>query len=379
MEEHHERVRATTNFYFTLVLFIGFSLALIPAFISERSDILIIPVFSGFIFSVLLLFANKYIRSSKVIGLIFILLGLSVAFGNLFFNTEVLHIGAPLWILLVILYSFYNVGVLWSIIVSLASFSVYVVWIVYFLNDEVSRVATDIQETTPLLVLEVSIAFIMLIAMVLVFMNAIYSKERQLTLKNNQMLLKQQAVDEESRKYAIQVRRSTENIHKYFETASELLKKKPDSKFLMQQLEFSSIVYKVFALQGRHKDNDPGVLITSTLSKSVASFSGEKKMNYTVDNTIDFIEEQHVFPLTIVLTMLVYETCRCDHAKNIAVNYFFENGEVVLRYQDDCEHSEHEGQEERVQLSNIILSDVGARFVANTAKKRTHVDLRFPL
>lgn len=379
MEDHHERVRATTNFYFSLVLFCGFSLALIPAFISERSDILIIPVFSGFIFSVLLLFANKYIRSSKVIGLIFILLGLSVAFGNLFFNTEVLHIGAPLWILLVILYSFYNVGVLWSIIVSLASFAVYVVWIVYFLNDEVSRVATDIQETTPLLVLEVSIAFIMLIAMVLVFMNAIYSKERQLTLKNNQMLLKQQAVDEESRNYAKQVSRSTENIHKYFETASNLISENKSSEFLHEQLRFSSVVFKIFALQGRHKDNEPGILITSTLSKVTATFSEDKKINYTVDNTIDFIEEQHIFPVCMILTMLVYETCQCDDAENIAVNYFFENGEVVLRYQDDCEHPEHEGQEERVQLSNIILSDVGARFVANTAKKRTHVDLRFPL
>lgn len=378
LKDHHGRVKALTNFYFSIILFFGFSIALVPAFISDRSDILILPVFSGFIFSVILLFANKLISSPKVMGLFFVVFGLTVAFSNLFFNTEVLHIGAPLWILVVIFYSFYNIGITGSLIVSIFSFSTYVFWIVYFLDDEVQRVQPKIQETVPLLVLEISIAFVLLVSMAIVYMKAILSEERQLMLKNKQMKLQQKKADEESRSYTKQVRKSTDNIHKYFDTIHGLIRENGALPFLTDQFMFSAVVFKVFSLQGKHKENDPGVLFTSTLSKATATFT-DKKINYTVDNTIDYIEEQHVFPITMVLTMLIYSSCKSTDVQNISVSYFYQNGEVVLRYQDDREHEDSDIQTEQTRISNIILSDVGASYISREDRRRSFVELRFPL
>ena len=378
MHEYHDRVRATTNFYFSLILFTGFLVALIPTFLSDRSDVLQLPVFSGLVFSTILLFANKFIYSSRTVGFIFVFLGLSVAFGNLFLNTDVLHIGAPLWILLVMLYSFYNVGLIWGMLVTIVSFLIYVIWIVYFLNSEVQRIADKLIEITPLLVLEVSIAFVILVAMILVYLKAITSKERQLTLKNRQFKLNKWSAEEDQFRFFKKIRYSIGNHHKYFAMLHELQKSDPNSVYVNNQFEFSAIVYKALSHQQRYNAIDPGTLITSILSTSAVTF-GNDSLSYTVDNTIDFIEEKYVIPLSYVLTMLIYSTSKRNGSNNVSVNYFYEGGEVVFRYQSDCPVQNSSDDKIRVQISSMIVSETGGRYEQNESKERSFVDIRFPL
>lgn len=376
IREHHERIRTITNFNFSVVLFLGFLIALIPAVISERSDILQLPVYSGLMVSVILLFANKFLKSSRSIGFVFIVLGLSIALGNLFFNKEVLHLGAPLWILLVILYSFYNIGVIWSIVVSVASFSAYVIWIVYFLQDEINRIEDQLLDIIPLLVLEVSIVFFLLLAMVLVYVTAIVSKERQLTISNRQMHRKQLAIQEDEVYYSKQMRDSANNIHHYFSVLHEISEKE-DPQFLKQQVAFNAIVYKVFALQKQYKDNEPGLLLTSLLSQTTSMFD-RSDIQYTVDNTIDFIEQRHVFPLLMSTAMFVFRTSQCPKASNIAIHYFFEQGEVVLKYHDDCDQQMDQSNQ-LMEISGKLLADIGASLAEKEGDHRTHIELRFPI
>lgn len=378
MRDYRDRVRAITNFNFSVILFLGFLVALIPALLSDRSDILQLPVFAGLGFSIILLFSNKFIQSAKAVGFIFVILGLGVAFGNLFLNTEVLHIGAPLWILVVLLYSFFNVGLIWSLIVTILSFSIYVGWIVYFLNDEVQRVADQIPDITPLLVLEVSIAFVILVAMILVYLRSITSNERQLVLKNKQLKLNQWSIEEDQFRFFNKVRFSMDNHHKYLSMLQELQNKGLTSEYLQKQFEFSSIVFKALSHQNRYNAIDPGTLITSILSFSSATFSN-KQLNYIFDNTIDFIEEKYVLPLSYVLTMLVYSTSKSDKTGNISVNYFYDGGEVVFRYQDDCLKHDYSEDKDRIHISSMLVSDVGGKYEQKDLKERSFVDIRFPL
>lgn len=381
LDEHHDRVRATTNFYFSLVLLIGFTVALVPAIFSDYADILAIPVFSGSIFSVGLLFANKYIYSSKVIGLIFIVFGLSIAFANMFLNGEVLHIAGPLWILVVLLYSFYNIGVRWSVVVAIISILTYVFWVVYYLPEEVSRVAGKITEMIPVLVLEIGIVFTMLVALILVYMNAIYSKERLLQLKNNQMSLKQKAIEDEDKRYVKQVQKSFDNVSSYLEQISKMDITSSYDKLLNDQLLYVSIVAKSLGHQWRPKEVEPGSLLTSLLSVSRSHFENEEKIKFTVDNTIDFVELKHIFPMSIVVVMLIENTYDCGGAENLAINYYFESGEIVLSYRDDCKKQQtlQAKTDAFTNNSGVVLSDVGARLELKSVQRGTHAEIRFPL
>lgn len=381
MTEHHDRVRVITNYNFSLVLLLGFLATLIPVFFSSNNEILFIPVFSGLTFSVLILFGNKFINSPKVMGLIFVIFGLSVAFANLFLNTEVLHLGVPLWILLVLLYSFYNIGALWSIVVAAISVSIYVFWVVYYLDDEVQRMAGKINEITPLIVLEVSLAFVTLTAMILVYVKAIYSKERQLTLKNKQMRLNQQVIDDKEKLHNRAFHHSMNAVHKYFEMLSLRSKDPKNSNDLNKHFTFSSIVYKAISQQGKYRNMDPGALITSILGISSATFGKESsEIHYTVDNTVDFIEEEFVFPICLVLTMLVHHSFNTSKAKNIAVNYFYDGGDVVLSYRDDGKKEVSKLEAEGLlETGTNILSEVNLNFSLREDKQGTFVDIRLPV
>ncbi len=381
LNDYHERVRVVTNFHFSLVLLGGFLIALFPVFFSDQTDVLVLPVCSGLIFSVVLLFANKFIHSSITIGFIFVFLGWGVAFGNLFLNTEVLHIGTPLWIILVMLYSFYNLGFIRSLVVTILSFAVYVVWIVYFLQDEVKRVSSLINEITPVLVLEVSVAFVIIVAMISVYLKALTSREAQLTLKNKQLRLNQWSTEEEQFQFFKKLRHSMENHHKYFSKLSELQKKGAKSIYVEQQFKFLSVVYNALSRQQRYNSIDPGTLITAVLSVSVDTYD-LKGVNYTVDNTIDFIEEKYVIPLSLVLTMLIFsiKNKTNEASINVSVNYFYEGVDVVFRYQDNCpSDNEFHHEKSRLEISNLLISDVGGVLEQKEPKNRSIVDIRFPL
>jgi hypothetical protein len=381
LTDHHDQVRAITNYNFSLVLLLGFVVSLIPVFFSDNNEILYIPVFSGFTFSVLILFGNKFIYSAKLLGLIFVIFGLSVAFANLFLNTEVLHLGVPLWILLVLLYSFYNVGALWSIVVASISVSIYVFWIVYYLNDEVQRMARVINEITPIIVLEVTLAFVTLTAMILVYVKAIYSKERQLTLKNKQMRLNQQVVDNQEELYNRAFHHSMKSVHKYFDILSSMSKDLKSSTELNIHFMFASIVSKAISQQGKYRNMDPGALITSVMGVSSATFAKEtSEIHYTVDNTVDFIEEEYVFPLCLVLTMLVHHSLNVARADNIAVNYFYDGGYVVLSYRDNGKKETNRMEAvDLVKIGISVLSEVNLKFGLREDKQGTFVDIRMPV
>ena len=381
LHDYHDRVRVITNFHFSLILFAGFLVALIPALFSDQSAVLALPVFSGLTFSIILLFANKFIHSSKAIGFIFVFFGLSIAFGNLFLNTEVLHIGTPLWIILVMLYSFYNLGFIRSLFVTILGFTVYVVWIVYFLDDEVQRVPSLINEIIPVLVLEVSIAFVILVAMISVYLKALTSREAQLTLKNKQLKLNQWSTEEEQFQFFKKLRHSIKNNHKYFSSLNEIQEKGEETIYIKKQFEFLSVAYNALSRQHRYNSIDPGTLITAVLSVSVDTFD-LKGINYTVDNTIDFIEEKYVIPLSLVLTMLLFsiKNKANEGSTNVSVNYFYEGVDVVFRYQDSCPSgNKSKDEKSRIEISNLLVSDAGGVYEQNESKTRSIVDIRFPL
>lgn len=380
-DDHHDRVRATTNYYFSLVLLIGFFVSLPPALFSDYADVLAIPVFSGSIFSVGLLFANKYIYSSRVIGLIFIVFGLSIAFANMFLNGGMLHIAGPLWILVVLLYSFYNIGVRWSVVVAIISVLTYVYWLVYYLPEEVKSTADNIIELVPVLVLEIGIVFTMLVALILVYMNAIYSKERLLQLKNNQMTLKQKALEEEDKRYVKQAQGSFNNVSNYLQQLSKTDISSSYDQLLNDQFLYASIVTKSLAHQWKPKEVEPGSLLTSLLSVSRSHFEKGEKIKFTVDNTIDFVELKHIFPMSMVVVMLIQNTYECGGAENLAINYYFESGEIVLSYRDDCKEQQtlQVKTDALITNSGVVLSDVGARLELKSVQQGTYAEIRFPL
>jgi cell division protein FtsL len=241
--------------------------------------------------------------------------------------------------------------------------------------------ARVINEITPIIVLEVTLAFVTLTAMILVYVKAIYSKERQLTLKNKQMRLNQQVVDNQEELYNRAFHHSMKSVHKYFDILSSMSKDLKSSTELNIHFMFASIVSKAISQQGKYRNMDPGALITSVMGVSSATFAKEtSEIHYTVDNTVDFIEEEYVFPLCLVLTMLVHHSLNVARADNIAVNYFYDGGYVVLSYRDNGKKETNRMEAvDLVKIGISVLSEVNLKFGLREDKQGTFVDIRMPV
>lgn len=375
---YHDRIKLNANFYFALLTSIGFLIALFPTLLASNTAILRIPVFSGLAFSSLMLISLKFGKTIASTAVLFVIFGWGVAFGNLFFNTEVLHIGAPLWLLIVVLYAFYNLGRVWGIIVSAISFLGYIYWIVYLLEGEAQRVAPHVAEMVPLLVLEVSMAFTLLVAMALIYHEAVTGNEKMSALKAKQLKLNESKSNREEKRHRSQ-------LQQYFEEQQHLfirLQKNTDHFNMEEQyLEFNhyfAILSAVIAIQSPIEDMDAGFFLHETTQRYLASKNLQSTIVYSVDYSVDFIPAASILQIGMTLLILLDNTAqRSDHLKNIAIRYALEGHAVAMTY---LEHSEgHSKSDQRlnkaVEMMQLLFPDIIVHLNASNHSKGNQVKI----
>ena len=343
----YENVRIKMNLYFSLVSLFGFLTAAIVIFFSDTADAIILPVTTSIVACIIHLICLKFIPSIKISSFIFSTFIFLCIFTNIFLNEEILHLGTLLWIIILILYSLYTLGKTVGMIFALISVVLYVYYLSFMLAPQILKLGGQLLETVPLIVLEISIAFITILFTLNVYLTSIRSTQSELISKNKQLTQKNKEITRQHEEKIVMLKEIHHRVKNNLQIINSLIRlqshKYKDDKF---QLLFDDIQNRIFAMSAVHeriyKSQDLSDIniydyFDELFKDLLNQYGANEKVAYTLNTEVEYVNAQHVIPVGLILNELISNSLKHGFKSegNISFTYFLKGENAVFDYRDD--------------------------------------------
>ena len=343
----YENVRIKMNLYFSLVSLLGFLVAAVVIILSETADAIILPVTTSISACIIHLMCLKFIPSVKISSFIFSTFIFICIFSNIFFNEDILHLGTLLWIIILILYALYTLGKTIGMIFAIVSVVLYVYYLSFMLAPQIVKFGDQLLDTVPLIVLEISIAFITILFTLNVYLTSIRSTQSELVSKNKELTQKNEEITRQHEEKIVMLKEIHHRVKNNLQIINSLIRlqshKYKEDKF---QLLFDDIQNRIFAMSAVHeriyKSQDLSDIniydyFDDLFKDLLNQYGADEKVNYTLNTEVEYVNAQYVIPVGLILNELISNSLKhgFEGEGNISFTYFLKGGKVIFDYRDD--------------------------------------------
>ncbi|PHR46987.1 MAG: hypothetical protein COA32_08675 [Fluviicola sp.] len=343
----YENVRIKMNLYFSLVSLFGFLIAGLVILLSETADAIILPVSTSVLACIVHLICLKHIPSIRVSSFIFSTFIFVCIFSNIFLNNEILHLGTLLWIIILILYSLYTLGKAIGMIFAAVSVILYVFYLSFVLTSQINTLGDQLLDTVPLIVLEISIAFITILFTLNVYITSIRSTQSELILKNNELSQKNKEITRQHEEKIVMLKEIHHRVKNNLQIINSLIRlqshKYKDNKF---QMLFDDIQNRIFAMSAVHeriyKSQDLSDIniynyFDELFKDLLNQYGATERVDYTLNTEVEYVNANYVIPIGLILNELISNSLKYGFKDkgNISFTYLLKGGCTVFDYRDD--------------------------------------------
>ena len=333
--------RITILFFFLLpILFISLY------FFQEKTAL---PAFAGWCITILILATLVYTKDYKVAAYMFSSFGVSLCIITLLAVPEAYHFVDSLWMIVMILYTYFTLGKAWGNLALILSLSAIIIFILYFLNlslDLIPRLteAELWSHTVNVFICGLSISYL-----IHQFLKTTRHAQEKYILLNNELQAKKSEVEAQSEEKTVMLREIHHRVKNNLQVITSLLRLQSRESNDPKTLElFKDSTNRVIAMalihEKMYQTKDLAKInledyLRTLLTDLIDSYAVEIPIESDIHSNVEMISNKSLVPLALLFNELVSNSLK--HGFNdkkdgkIKIDIFRDKGKIVLSYWDN--------------------------------------------
>lgn len=313
-QDTREQARAEVNFYFSFYSLLCFLLVLIGVLIIGAYPVTIPSGFSA-LFCIVHLFVLRTTSNARLASTIFSVLIFAVLFGNMFFNINTLHIGGPLWMVVLILFVVFNLGRQVGFFVTLACVVFFSIFAVTVLPENIRLAGSFDTKIYYSLGAEILIALLIIYYLVNVFVRTNRLIQQELETSNVNLEGQNKLIKRQHQEKEIMLREIHHRVKNNLQVITSMLRLQSEKvKDAHANAVFEEAQHRIIAMSIVHErmykaDN----LSTIRLSEYIKQLAEDlikqhvttQKIQLDISSIADEIDMQQIVPLGLILNELI--------------------------------------------------------------------------
>lgn len=386
--DYYDRARFELTWVITSAIFIAMVLFSVTAtvFTPEYATIAIISIFLSFLMLVNLWFSRKFRRTAVA----FVVLGIFLSVIQLFIVQEMLHLVDLIWFFVIALFSFFTLGMMWGLMTVFAYISSLILYILFFLNQNISTVVEVNFETKIAMVVNAALAGILLFYVVYKFYTTNKFAEKKYHIVNRRLIEKNQLIKKKNEANEIMLKEIHHRVKNNLQIITSLLRlQSSEIESEESEVHFREAIDRVAAMAMIHEklyQEDLSKIeldnyIRSLIVNLIGNYAVDKdKVRYVIDVGQVSIDIRKIVPLALILNELVSNSLKHgstdgDEIIDIHIHLNMSPENISLNYHDKGKWKESSGEKSfGLQLIDVLCSQLDGEY---SLDKEKEIDYRF--
>lgn len=347
-----------------------------------------IPNFIAMIICVILLIflktTHKYVLVSKIASISSCLL----VSNTFFFVTDVIHYNTPMWMLLNILFTFFTLGKVWGIVISVIHFIALATYVAIGLESNIQRIDSFDFNQKVQLVLETLIVAIGLLYVILQFLR--YNKIAENTLKESNESLSEQnkIISIQNQEKNVMLKEIHHRVKNNLQVITSLLRLQ---SYELEDVEhskpFLEAINRVKSMALIHeKMYQSKVLSTfnfedyfrSLASELIQAYSFNTQITLKIESEMHHIANENIVPISLLFNELISNSIKHAFHSNptpvISINIIKipSNGNYEIYYSDNGQWKESNQRSFGTELINTMTEQLNGQLTLTKDENGTH-------
>lgn len=345
--DFYDTARFDLTWRITFFLFATLPALFVSRFVFESGSAL--PSFLGWLSALLILTIMYLTKKYKLAAYSFSVLGVALCIGILLGVKEIFHFVNPLWMVVIILYTYFTLGKVWGNIALILNLSAIVYFIVSMLNPSLARfpqlTKTELNgQAISVLICGFSIAYL-----VHQFLKTTRHAQDKYVVLTNELQAKKTEVESQSEEKTVMLREIHHRVKNNLQVITSLLRlqsRETDDPKTLELFKDSTnrviamalIHEKMYQTKDLAKINLEDYLRT-LLTDLIDSYAIEIPIESDIRSNVEMISNKSLVPLALLFNELVSNSLK--HGFNnktegkIKIDIFRDKGKIVLSYWDD--------------------------------------------
>jgi two-component sensor histidine kinase len=331
------------NLFLSLVLpFLGLSLYFFdqPAYA---------PTFVGWLTTLFIVVLMRQTKSYKTASIIFSLLGVFLCTYTLLGIPTEFHLVDPLWMIICILYAYFTRGKIWGNITLTLCAAAIIVFVLFFLNENLNNIKDFTQGELISLAVNVAICCLIIANLVFQFLKTTRFAEQSYLQLNEELTIKNSEVESQNEEKTVMLREIHHRVKNNLQVITSLLRlqsRETDDPKTLELFKDSTnrviamalIHEKMYQTKDLAKINLEDYLRT-LLTDLIDSYAIEIPIESDIRSNVEMISNKSLVPLALLFNELVSNSLK--HGFNdkkegkIKIDIFRDKGKIVLSYWDN--------------------------------------------
>lgn len=372
----------TSAIFFAMVLFSVTTTVFTPEF----AIVAIISIFLSFLLLVNLWFSRKFKRTA----IAFVVLGILLSITQLFIVQEMLHLVDLIWFFVIALFSFFTLGMMWGLMTVFSYISSFILYILFFLNENISAVVEVDFETKIAMVVNAALAGTLLFYVVYKFYTTNKFAEKKYHIVNKRLVEKNELIKKKNEANEIMLKEIHHRVKNNLQIITSLLRlQSREMESEESEVNFREAIDRVAAMAMIHEklyQEDLSKIeldnyIRSLIENLIGNYAVDKdRVRYTIDVGQVSIDLRKIVPLALILNELVSNSLKHgntegDHIIDVHIDLKMNEENISLTYHDKGKWKESSGDKSfGLQLIDVLCSQLDGDYILD---KENEIDYQF--
>lgn len=311
--DHYDQARFTLSWRINFFLLITlFALSVILLLLDNQ---VFLPTLVGVFVSGLFLFILYRTRKFKVVAVTFSILGTIMSQVTLLFFPEEYHFVDNMWIMIITLFTYFNLGKIWGSIILLLNMIGIIIFLFFVLNKSIALVGQLNQEDTIALSFNFGICTIIIAYLISQYINTIRRAEKSFKTVNEELNKKNEEVEAQYGEKSILLKEIHHRVKNNLQVITSLLRlqsqeiKDPKvvshfDEAIQRVMSMALIHEKMYQSKDISKINLKAYL-KSLVSELVNSYRADKNIKLQIDCEIDYIQPKSLVSFGLLCNELI--------------------------------------------------------------------------
>lgn len=373
--DYYDLARFELTWVITVAVFVAmvFFSAVTTALTPEFSVLAILSIGLSFILLMNLWFSKRYKRTA----IAFALLGTSMSILQLFVVHDMLHLVDLIWFFVIALFSFFTLGMVWGLITVLSYISSLIIYIMFFLNHNISAVGEVTNETKIAMIVNALLAGLLLFYVVYKFHSTNKFAEIKYHTINKSLKEKNQLIKNKNETNEIMLKEIHHRVKNNLQIITSLLRlQSREIDFEESEVYFREAINRVSAMAMIHEklyqEDLSKIELDNYIHSLVKSLIGNyavdaEKVRYKVNVGEVSIDIQRIVPMALILNELVSNSLKhgniSEHIIELSIDLNRIDDSLFLNYHDNGSWKDELGKKSfGLQLIDVLCSQLDGEY-----------------